>query len=78
MERRDLDLIEQHLNKDEKLTMLYKEHLDFERALEKYNSKPYLTPQEEMERKTLQKKKLHGRDLIESILNGYRKKESLS
>ncbi len=72
MESRDLKLIEQHISENEVLAALYKEHIDFEKQLEKFDNKPYLTPAEEMERKNLQKLKLKGRDRIENILQEYR------
>lgn len=78
MEQRDLVLIQEHIVNDAVLESLYKEHVDFERQLEKYNNKPFLTPSEELERKNLQKKKLKGRDMIEDILRKYRKEDSLS
>jgi uncharacterized protein len=78
MEQRDLELIEKYITNDKALEALYQEHLDFERQLEKFNSKPYLTPSEEVERKNLQKRKLVGRDMIERILQEYRKRASLS
>jgi uncharacterized protein len=78
MEQRDLELIQKHSHNDKSLASLYHEHLDFERKLEKYNNKPFLTPSEEVERKNLQKMKLRGRDLIERILQEYRKADSLS
>lgn len=78
MEQRDLKLIEKYVAKDAVLQNLYQEHIKFERQLEKYNNKPYLTPAEEVERKNLQKRKLIGRDRIEQILSEYRKQESLS
>ena len=78
MERRDVELIEKYRVNDKALDALYAEHLDFERQLEKYDNKPYLTPSEEVERKNLQKRKLRGRDEIERILADYRKQDSLS
>lgn len=74
MEKRDLEIIERHMGDDKVLAGLYDEHLEFERRLEKYNQKPYLTPSEEMDRKKLQKMKLLGRDRIESILQKYRRR----
>ena len=76
MEKRDLELIEKHKAENSLLATLYDEHLDFERRLEKFNNKPFLTPKEELERKNLQKKKLAGRDMIERILNRYRREDS--
>lgn len=78
MEQRDIELIKRYSIGNKVLESLYHEHQEFERQLEKYNNKPYLTPGEELERKTLQKKKLKGRDLIEGILREYRKEDSLS
>jgi uncharacterized protein YdcH (DUF465 family) len=68
MEKRDLDLIEQWKEKDPDLKKLWQEHLEFEEQLEAFNKRVYLTPTEETERKTIQKKKLKGRDQIERIL----------
>lgn len=76
MEQRDIMLIEKYVNEDESLRHLYKEHIEFERRLEQYNSKHFLTSVEEVERKELQKKKLLGRDKMEDILRKYRKLET--
>jgi hypothetical protein len=43
--------------------------------LQEFNRRIYLTPDEEIERKRLQKLKLAGRDRIESILAKYRSQE---
>ena len=68
MEQRDLDLIEEWKEKDPELKKLWQEHLEFEEQLEVFNKRIYLSPGEQLERKTLQKKKLKGRDQIERIL----------
>lgn len=78
MEQRDLELIDKYKNSDNHLGKLYNEHVDFEKQLDQYNNKSYLTANDEMQRKTLQKKKLLGRDQIETILAKYRKTEKLS
>ena len=78
MEDRDIELIKKYSSNDKVLGSLYSEHLDFEKKLEKFNHKPFLTPAEELERKTLQKQKLMGRDRIEQILKEYRKKDAVS
>lgn len=75
MEKRDLDLIKKYSSSDEKLRRLYEEHMDLERKLEDLGGRPYLTPQEELERARLKKVKLKGRDKMESILNRYRQME---
>jgi hypothetical protein len=76
MERYEIELLERHIVNDKVLETLYKEHCNFERELEKFNNKPYLTPTEEMEKKTIQKKKLRGRDMIEEILRRYKKADA--
>ena len=53
------------------------EHEDYERRLEEFNRRPYLTAEETLERKRLQKLKLAGRDKIEEILAKYRHKETV-
>ncbi len=68
MEQRDLDLIDAWKEKDPELKRLWQEHLEFEDQLDVFNKRIYLSPSEELERKTLQKKKLKGRDQIERIL----------
>lgn len=75
MEDRDLQLIEEWKTKDLELKRLWQEHLDFEEQLERFNKRLYLTTAEEVERKTIQKKKLRGRDEIERILVRIRRGE---
>jgi hypothetical protein len=75
MEKKDLDLIAAWQDKDPELNRLWQEHLEFEEQLESFNRRVYLSPTEEMERKTLQKKKLKGRDQIERILVKLRQRE---
>lgn len=54
---------------------LMEEHIEFENKLEEYNKKAYLTPEEELERKKIQKLKLMGKDKMEIILSNYRKEK---
>lgn len=75
MEQRDLELIEKHRKMDAELNRLWQEHLEFEEQLDVFNKRVYLSPTEELERKTLQKKKLKGRDQIERILVRLRHQE---
>ena len=61
MEREDLDLIEQLTERDPELKKFWDDHLEYERQLEEFNRRPYLTAAETLERKRLQKLKLAGR-----------------
>ena len=72
MDPRDLDVIQRHVGEDETLEVLYKEHISFEKQLAKLASKLFLSPQEELQKKELQKKKLIGKDRLEALLKKYR------
>ncbi len=72
MEKRDLELILKYTSSDPELKCYWEQHEDFERKLEEFNRRVYLTAEEELERKRIQKLKLAGRDRIESILSKYR------
>jgi hypothetical protein len=72
MEKRDLELIQKHISSDAELKRHMDQHEEYERKLQAFNQRIYLTPEEEMERKRLQKLKLAGRDRIEAILSKYR------
>lgn len=72
MDERDLALIEAHQEDTPELAQLWREHLELEKKLDDMNQRVYLTPEEQVERKRLQKIKLAGRDRIESILAGLR------
>ena len=77
MERNDQELIDQLLDRDPELKKHVEEHREYEKLLEEFNRRPYLTASETIERKRLQKLKLAGRDKIEQILALHRQKESV-
>ena len=72
MEKRDLELVQKYISSDPELKRDMDEHEEFERILAELNRNLYLTPEEEVERKKIQKLKLAGRDRIEAILAKYR------
>ena len=72
MDERDVKLIEKLVEKDKELKKYVDEHAEFEKKLEEYGKKKYLSSEEQMERKKIQKLKLVGRDKIEAILSKYR------
>lgn len=72
MEKKDEELIQTLLEHDAELKALYEEHLDLERQLEDFNRRLYLTPEQEIARKQLQKRKLLGKDRIMQILEEHR------
>jgi uncharacterized protein len=72
MEEKDETLIQTLLEREPELRHYYEEHLDLERRLGTFQQKLYLTPEEEVEKKRLQKLKLAGKDKIMEILARYR------
>ena len=71
MERREEELIRQHLVHDEGLKTLYTEHQELKRKLEGFRSRHYLTNEEEIEEKRIQKLKLALKDRMMAILDRY-------
>jgi uncharacterized protein len=72
MEKKDEELIRTLLERDPELRQYYEEHVDLEQRLEVFQQKLYLTSEEELERKRLQKLKLAGKDKIMEILSRHR------
>ena len=72
MDAKDTAMILDHINDNRELKNLWDEHLGFEKALEKIDRKPYLSPDEKVERKRLQLAKLAGKTRIDAILTDYR------
>ena len=72
MEKWDEELIARLLPLDEELRTCVELHQGYEEQLEQLNQRPYLTTEETLERKRIQKLKLAGRDKIEAILAKHR------
>ncbi|MFA5652480.1 MAG: DUF465 domain-containing protein [Desulfomonilia bacterium] len=67
-------MIRRLIPKNKELKKLWDEHLDYEEKLEQINKRRYLSTEEEIRRKEIQKLKLRGKDRIEEILRSYREK----
>jgi uncharacterized protein len=72
MEKRDHELIQKYISIDAELKRHMDEHEEYEKKLQDFNRRIYLNPEEELEKKRIQKLKLAGRDRIEVILSKYR------
>ena len=72
MEEKDEQLIRTLLEREPELRLYYEEHVALERELDAFQQKLYLTPDEELEKKRLQKRKLAGKDKIMEILSRHR------
>ncbi len=71
MEPKELEIIEKYKDKDPELKALWEEHLKLEAELQELLSKPYLTTEDEIRKKEIQIKKLHGKDRILEIIKKY-------
>lgn len=76
MEQYDLELIAKYGEQDEELKALWEEHIRFEKQIDKFSSKPFLTPEEELEMKEVKKLKLTGKTKIQEILDKYKEQEA--
>ncbi|PLX85095.1 MAG: DUF465 domain-containing protein [Desulfuromonas sp.] len=72
MEESDQAFVQQLFDNNPRFRLLYEEHLLLERELEDLDQRSYLTPEEEVERKKVQKMKLAGKDEMELILSKFR------
>ena len=69
MEPKEEELIHQYVTNDEELKALYEEHAELKRKLESFRLKHYLTVEEEIEKKRIQKLKLASKDRIMALLH---------
>ena len=72
MEERDHDLIRELWDNNPRFRKLYEEHQLLEKELGNLSEKVYLSPEEEVEKKKMQKLKLAGKDEMEQILSSHR------
>ncbi len=72
MDEKDQALVQQLFDGNARFRMLYEEHLLLEKELEQLDEKTFLTPEEEVERKKVQKLKLAGKDEMERMLRQFR------
>ena len=73
MEAHDLDRLKKYAPLDAELKTLWEEHLLYEKRLEKLEAKPYRTPGEDQEMKTLKKQKLDGKTRMHILLDKHEK-----
>jgi uncharacterized protein YdcH (DUF465 family) len=72
VEEADELLIKKYIHGDEELRRYVEDHEKLEKDIENFNKRIYLTAEEEVEKKNLQKKKLRGKEQIYRILAKYR------
>ena len=67
MEKREEEQILSLVDQVPELRSLYAEHQELKKQLDTLNHKHYLTPEEELEKKRIQKLKLAGKDRMMAI-----------
>jgi uncharacterized protein len=72
METEENALIEHLRQTNPEFRQLAEEHLQYERQLEEFNNLRYLTSEQELEKKQVQKIKLRGKDRMAEILKEYK------
>lgn len=70
---KDSEIAEILKRENEEYRRLFEEHKRLEQLLEEMNKKRYLTSEEEMERKRIQKQKLLKKDSMAELIRQYRK-----
>lgn len=73
---REEEIIEILKKENEDFRRLYEEHRQLDRLLDEINRKPYLTPEEEFEKKRMQKEKLYKKDKMAEMIRQYRLKHT--
>ncbi|HLG20801.1 MAG TPA: YdcH family protein [Bdellovibrionota bacterium] len=61
-------VVSELLEKNDEFRKLFKDHRSLDEQLEEMDRRPYLTPEEQVERKRLQVMKLHRKDRMAEIL----------
>ncbi len=72
METDENALIERLKQTNPEFRQLAEEHLQYERQLEEFNKLRYLTSEQELEKKRVQKIKLRGKDRMVEIVKEYK------
>ena len=72
---KDKELIAKYAERDEELRQLVEEHRALDQKLEEFHKRPYLSSEEEVEKKRLQVQKLALKDKIMAIVEKYRQME---
>lgn len=69
----DIDpmLLEKIQKENEEFKKLYREHTDLKSRVEELNRLKFLSPEQEMEKKTIQKQKLKNKDRLTQIIEEF-------
>jgi len=70
---KDAEIVEILKRESEEYKRLYEEHRSLEKSLAEIDKNKYLTPEEEIERRRIQKQKLAKKDRMAELIREYRK-----
>lgn len=76
MELKDTELLKAIAVNNPEVKSLLDDHVLYEKKLEAFESKSYLTPAEEAEAKSIKKQKLDGKTRLVAILERHKQMES--
>ncbi|MCL4478053.1 MAG: DUF465 domain-containing protein [Deltaproteobacteria bacterium] len=69
MEEKERLIILKLAETNQEIKKLWEQHLEYEKRLKEFDKKPYLSPEDDTERKEIQKLKLSGKDKMFEILS---------
>ena len=72
MAENDQELIQRLSEENPRFRKLHEEHILFEKKLQEYEEMTYISDDEELERKTIKKLKLAGKEEMEAMLEEFR------
>ena len=64
----DQSLLQDLIDNNPRFRTLYENHIFYEKQLQEYEKRPFLSPDEEIEKNKVKKLKLIGKDEMESIV----------
>jgi uncharacterized protein len=75
---KESEIVEFLKNENEEFRKLSEEHRDLDGLLSEIDSKRYLTAEEEIERKRIQKQKLLKKDRMAELVREYKKNQAVN
>lgn len=73
MPEQDQIVIQQLTEESPRFRKLHEEHILFEKKLQEIDERPFLSEEDDIERKKIQKLKLAGKDEMEALLRNFRR-----
>lgn len=73
---KEQEVVERLKKENEEFKRLSEEHRNLDGLLAEIDNKRYLTPEEEVERKKIQKQKLLKKDRMAALVRAYKKSQS--